>query len=130
MIRPLALLPLLALNLAASAATAAGPVDTGWPEVARAEDGDCALSVTGNGQFYRIATSGLGAGASGRLFLSNGDMKPLDWTIRASGNGGFARYYLPFRWNRDGGDVLVSVQSERCDLSTAFAWQRAEVVVQ
>ena len=128
MIRPLALLPILALTLAASAAAAAGPVDSAWPEVARAEDGDCALSVTGNGQFYRIAASGLGAGASGRLFLSNGDMKPLDWTIRASGNGGFARYYLPFRWNRDGGDVLVSVESARCTISTGFAWQRARPV--
>ena len=130
MIRPLALLPLLALNLAASAATAADPVDSAWPEVARAQDGNCELSVTGNGRFYRIAASGLGADAPGRLFLSNGDMKPLDWTIRATGNGGFARYYLPFRQHRAGGDVLVSVQSERCDLSTAFAWQRAEVVVQ
>ena len=129
MIRPLALLPLLALNLAASAATAAGPVDSGWPEVARAEDGDCALSVTGNGQFYRIAASGLGADAPGRLFLANGDMKPLEWTIRATGNGGFARYYLPFRWNRAGGDVLVSVEIARCTISTGFAWQRAEAVV-
>ena len=129
MIRPLALLLLLALNLAASAATAAGPVDSGWPEVARAEDGDCALSVTGNGQFYRIAASGLGADAPGRLFLANGDMKPLEWTIRATGNGGFARYYLPFRWNRAGGDVLVSVESARCTISTGFAWQRAEAVV-
>lgn len=129
MIRPLALLPLVALSLAASAATAAGPIDSAWPEVARAEDGDCTLSVTGNGQFYRIAASGLGAGASGRLFLSNGDMTPLDRTIRATGNGGFARYYIPFRWNRDGGDVLVSVESARCTISTGFAWQRAAVLV-
>ncbi len=129
MIPPLALLPLLALSLAASAATAAAPVDSGWPEVARAEDGDCTLSVTGNGQVYRIAASGLGAGATGRFFLSNGDMKPLDWTIRATGDGGFARYYLPFRWNRNGGDVLVSVDSARCNISTGFAWQRVQPVV-
>ena len=129
MIRPLALLPILALTLAASAVAAAGPVDSAWPEVARAEDGDCTLSVTGNGRFYRIAASGLGADASGRFFLSNGDMKPLDWTIRATGDGGFARYYQPFRWNRTGGDVLVSFQSARCDLSARFAWRRAAVVV-
>ena len=129
MIRPLALLPILALTLAASAAAAAGPVDSAWPEVARAEDGDCTLSVTGNGRFYRIAASGLGADASGRFLLSNGDMKPLDWTIRATGDGGFARYYQPFRWNRAGGDVLVSFQSARCDLSASFAWRRAAVVV-
>ena len=129
MIRPLALLPILALTLAASAVAAAGPIDSAWPEVARADDGDCTLSVTGNGRFYRIAASGLGADASGRFFLSNGDMKPLDWTIRATGDGGFARYYLPFRRNRYGDEVLVAIVSARCDLSASFAWRRAEVVV-
>ena len=116
--------------LAPTAAGAAAPIDAQWPEVARTQDGDCALSVTGNGRFYRIEASGLGAEAPGRLFLSNGDMRPLDWSIRAAGDGGFARYYLPFRWHRDGGEVLVSVQSARCDLAATFAWQRAEVVVQ
>ena len=129
MIKPFHVLPLIALFFAVTAATAVEPVDSGWPEVVRAEDGDCALSVTGNGRFYRIAAAGLGADASGRFLLSNGDMKPLDWTIRATGNGGFARYYIPFRWNREGGDVRISLQSERCDLNTTFAWQRAEVVV-
>ena len=129
MIRRIAILPLLALSLAASAAPAAAPIDSAWPEVARAQDGNCALSVTGNGRFYRIVASGLGTGAPGRLFLANGDMKPLDWTIRAAGDGGFARYYLPFRQHRDGGEVLVSVESARCSVATTFAWRRAEVVV-
>ena len=129
MIRRIAILPLLALSLAASAAPAAAPIDSAWPEVARAQDGDCALSVTGNGRFYRIVASGLGTGAPGRLVLANGDMKPLDWTIRAAGDGGFARYYLPFRQHRDGGEVLVSVESARCSVATTFAWQRAAVVV-
>ena len=122
-------LPALALALLATTATASEPIDAQWPEVARTQDGDCALSVTGNGRFYRIEASGLGAEAPGRLFLSNGDMKPLDWSIRAADDGGFARYYLPFRWHRDGGEVLVSVQSARCDLAATFAWERAEVVV-
>ena len=129
MIRRIAILPLLALSLAASAAPAAGAIDSAWPEVARAQDGDCALSVTGNGRFYRIVASGLGADAPGRLVLANGDMKPLDWTIRAAGDGGFARYYLPFRQHRDGGEVLVSVESARCSVATTFAWRRAAVVV-
>lgn len=129
MIRPFALVPILALCFAAGAAMAVEPIDANWPEVARAGDGDCTLSVTGNGQFYRIAASGLGADAPGRLLLANGDMKPLDWTIRASADGGFARYYLPFRWNRGGDDVLLAVASERCDLSATFAWKRADVVV-
>ena len=130
MIRPLALVPVLALALAGSATSAAAPIDADWPEVARVQDGNCELSVTGNGRFYRIAASGLGPEAPARFLLSNGDMKPLDWSIRAADDGGFARYYLPFRWHRDGGEVLVSVQSERCDLITTFAWRRAEVEVQ
>ena len=129
MIRPLAFVPLLALCFAAATAAAVEPADSSWAEVARVRDGGCALSVTGNGQFYRIAASGLGAGAPGQLILSNGDMKPLDWTIRAATDGGFARYYLPFRWHRTGGNVTVSVESARCDLSTTFAWRRSEVVV-
>ena len=130
MLKTRTFLPALALALLATTATASVPIDAQWPEVARTQDGDCALSVTGNGRFYRIAASGLGSEAPARFFLSNGDMKPLDWSIRAAGDGGFARYYLPFRWHRDGGEVLVSVQSERCDLAATFAWQRAEVVVQ
>ena len=118
------------LALASTAASAVEPIDADWPEVARVRDGDCALTVTGNGRFYRIEAAGLGAEAPGRLFLANGDMKPLDWSIRATGDGGFARYYLPFRWHRDGDEVLVSVRSARCDLAATFAWQRAEVVVQ
>ena len=123
------LLSVFALAFTPAAAVAVEPIDAQWPEVARAQDGDCELSVTGNGRFYRIAASGLGPEAPARFFLSNGDMTPLDWSIRAAGDGGFARYYLPFRWHRDGGEVLVSVQSARCDLAATFAWQRAEVVV-
>lgn len=121
--------PALALALVATTATASAPIDARWPEVARAQDGDCALTVTGNGRFYRIAAVGLGAEASGRLFLANGDMKPLDWSIRTADDGGFARYYLPFRWHREGGEVLVAVRSARCDLVTTFAWERARVAV-
>lgn len=120
---------IVALALTPAARAAAAPIDAGWPEVARAEDGDCALSVTGNGRYYRIEASGLGPGAPGRFFLSNGDMKPLDWSIRAAADGDFARYYLPFRWHRDGDQVLVSVQSARCDLIATFAWERAQVVI-
>ena len=69
MIRALAILPLIALTFAASAASAAAPIDADWPEVARVQDGNCELSVTGNGRFYRIAASGLGVDAPGRLFL-------------------------------------------------------------
>ena len=97
MLKTRTFLPALALALSATTATASVSIDAPWPEVARAQDGDCELSVTGNGRFYRIAASGLGSEAPAQFFLSNGDMKPLDWSIRAAGDGGFARYYLPFR---------------------------------
>ena len=44
MIKPLDVLPLIALFFAVTAATAADPIDSAWPEVARAQDGDCELS--------------------------------------------------------------------------------------
>ena len=127
MIKPLVILASVALGSAA--ASAAEPVDAGWPQLARTRDGACALSVTGNGQFARIAATGLGTDAPGRMLLTNGDMKPLAWTIRASGDGGFARYYLPFRWHHDGGEVTVAVASAGCAVSTRFAWTRAGVTV-
>ena len=124
-----AVVSVLALGLAVAPAAAVEPIDSAWPQVARVRDGDCELTVTGNGRFYRIEAAGLGSEAPARLFLANGDMKPLDWSVRAAGDGGFARYYLPFRWHRGGDPVLVAVQSARCDLTASFAWQRAEVAV-
>lgn len=40
---------------------------------------------------YPIAVTGLGAGAAARYRLSNGDMKPLDWAVRADARDRFAR---------------------------------------
>lgn len=131
---PFAISATLALCLAAEVAQTAEPIDAAWPEVALARDGGCVLSVTGNGRFYRIAASGLGAGVPGRFFVSNGDMKPLDWQIRAGGTGEFARYYLPFRHDRNGDAILgdtvrVTVTTTVCELSTAFRWSRAGAIV-
>jgi hypothetical protein len=102
------------------------PVDSRWPEVAYVTDGDCAIVVTGNGRFYRISATGLGSDAPARYVLTNGDMTPIDWQVRADANGRFARYYLPFRWHRRGGEVTVTVSSERCAMSASFPWQRAD----
>lgn len=119
---------LLAVSFA-GVASAAEPIDANWSEVAAARDGDCRMTVTGEGRFFRIAATGLAPGERARLFLSNGDMKPLDWTIRADRGGEFARYYLPFRWHRGGDTVAVALESEGCALFAAFDWRRAEVVV-
>ena len=125
----LAVASMLIAVMVASTAQAVEPIDSNWSEVATARDGDCRMTVTGEGRFFRIAATGLGPGERARMFLSNGDMKPIDGSIRADGRGEFARYYLPFRWHRDGDTVAVSLESERCALFAAFDWSRAEVAV-
>lgn len=117
------------LTLLAVAGPVSAAIDADWAEVATASDGQCTLTVTGNGQAYRIAVSGLEPGAAGRYFLTNGNMKPIDWTIRADGNGTFARYYMPFRWGERGGTVGVAVDADDCSVSASFPWRRAEVRV-
>ncbi|MBS0475831.1 MAG: hypothetical protein JSR28_11920 [Proteobacteria bacterium] len=129
--------PILAIFavLAASAlpAGAASP-QADWPVIASAQDGNCALEVTGNGKFFLIAATGLGAGEDARYRIENGGMKPIDWTVRASDGGRFARYYLPFHWGQGGdriagGLVAVSVSSGTCSLNATFPWRRGGVRV-
>lgn len=120
--------------LAAPATAQVAPVDASWPLVARARDGECRLTVTGEGRFFRIAAAGLGSGTPARYIVTNGDMLPIDWDVRADGAGRFARYYLPFRHDRNGesisGDVVrVAVSTPECDLVTAFVWRRAGVTI-
>ena len=118
-----ALLAAATLAVPASAA----PVADGWPTVAAAFDNerDCALAVTGNGRFYRIAASGYPPGTRARLAIANSDMKPIDRVVRIDGAGRHADFYLPFLWHRDGGTVSVSVSTPACSLAVAFAWRRA-----
>ncbi|GAA4764950.1 hypothetical protein [Novosphingobium ginsenosidimutans] len=112
---------IIALVLAAPAAAA---IDDSWPLLVEAGDADCTLTVSGNGRFVLIAAKGLGAGDTARYQLRNGDMTPIDWTVRADASGRFARYYVPFRWGRRGGTVQVDVTSESCRLSASFPWER------
>ena len=119
----------LALCALGTPALAVTPVDADWSEVARDRDGDCRLVVTGEGRFFRLAATGLAPGERARLYVANGDMKPLGWTVRADGNGAFARYYLPFRWHRGGDTVAVSLNGGGCELFAAFDWRRAGVIV-
>ena len=117
--KTLSLIAILAL-----AAPAAAQVDGGWPVLTEASDADCALTITGNGRYVRIAAEGLGEGSAARYQLRNGDMTPIDWSVRADATGRFARYYIPFRWGRRGGTVQVEVTSETCRLSASFPWER------
>lgn len=122
----LALAP-LALSAAAlpSLRASAEPIDAHWALVSRTRDGDCDLTVTGNGQVYLFTVNGMEAGSSARYRVSNGDMKPIDWRVSSDSSGSFSRYYMPFRWHRRGGTVTVSVTSEGCAMTSTFQWQRA-----
>lgn len=115
-------LPMLAALVLA--APAAAMVDGGWPVLAEARDAECELTVTGNGRYVMIAAEGLGGGNAARYVLRNGDMKPIDWSVRADAAGRFARYYIPFRWGQRGGTVQVDVTSADCRLSASFPWER------
>jgi len=117
--KTLAIVAMLALTAPASAA-----IDSGWPVLAEASDADCSLTVSGNGRFVLIAAGGLEPGDAVRYQLRNGDMAPIDWTVRADGSGRFARYYIPFRWGQRGGTVQVDVTSASCQLSARFPWER------
>jgi hypothetical protein len=101
----------------------AEPVDSQWEVVGSTRDGDCALTVTGNGRIFLLSVSGMDAGSPARYQVSNGDMKPLNWRVTSDSSGSFARYYLPFRWHRPGGTVTVSVTSESCTMSSSFQWR-------
>lgn len=125
------ILTALWLGLATTPALPASgaPLGVDWPVVAAARDGDCALEVTGNGKFFLIAATGLGGGADARYRISNGDMTPIDWSIRATDGGRVARYYLPFRFSRRDGVVEVTVSTPDCALNAAFTWNRGIQVI-
>lgn len=118
-----AALSLATLSLAGAGAATARPIDADWPEVARASDGDCVLTVTANGRFLRISASGLGPGETARYGLANGTMRPIVWRVRADGNGEFARYYLPWRENHGDAQVTITLASARCTLSADFPFR-------
>ena len=124
----------LALVVSAANPASAAAIGSDWPVLAAAQDGDCALEITGNGKIFLISATGLGEGASGRYQISNGDMVPIDWSVRASGGGQVARYYMPFRWGHGGeriagGTIDVRVTTKACALSASFPWQRGIRVI-
>lgn len=134
--KTLVILPLIAL---AGSAHAYDPIvlKRGWQQVAYDEDQGCEAEVRGNGQIYYIYAIGLGEGARARYHLANGDMKPIDWAIRADANGEFARYYIPFRFDphyaevtRHSGTVEINISTVECSLELSFEWQRGIVEIE
>lgn len=126
MVRTIAIAAVL---LAAPAGAAVTPLDWTWPVVAKDNDGDCRLEVTGNGKFFLISATGLGARGTAGYHITNGDMIPIDWRVTAGEDGRFARYYIPFRFGHQGDRVNVTVTSESCSVSAAFDWKRTIRVI-
>ena len=119
----------LAVTIACAASAASGGVQAAsigdsWPLLAASRAGDCALTIASGGHAMQLRASGLIPGEAVRFVLTNGDMKPIAYTAYADNNGGLMRYYLPFRFSRDGGTVQVSIAAARCTVTSAAAWNR------
>lgn len=124
--RPSASLIVLAA-LAAPAAQA--EVGDRWPLLAFAADADCEMAITSSGRAMQIRAAGLIPGEAARIVIANGDMVPIRLTLRATSDGGLARYYFPFRLNQPGGTVAVSIAGARCALAASAPWTRNLTVI-
>jgi hypothetical protein len=113
-----------ALLLTALSATARAEVGDRWPLLAFASDDECQLAISSSGRAVQIRAAGLIPGETLRFTIINGDMKPIRQSLRAGDNGALLRYYVPFRLNRDGGMVDVSIEGARCSLGASAPWTR------
>lgn len=121
---------LLTLTSSASAQSSAADrpqLSATWPVLDQARGGDCTLSITSNGRFMQVLASGLIPGEAVRFGLTNGDMRPVLLTVYANGAGRFQRYYIPFRFNRDGGTVAATLGGARCSLTAAAPWSHGSI---
>ena len=94
------------------------------PPVLEHESGECRAEVRGNGQFYRIAGTGLRPGEVVSFHLENADVRPVEYRLIANSDGAWRQFYVPFLWHREGGTVRVDLQSATCTLSLSFGWER------
>ena len=120
--RFVALFALATLAFSASAQTAS--IGNSWPLLSFARDGACELTITGTSRALQLRASGLIPGEALRIALTNGDMQPVQFAAFADRNGQLQRYYFPFRLNRDGGSVAVTLGAARCALAAAAPWTR------
>ncbi|WP_309622795.1 hypothetical protein [Novosphingobium sp.] len=116
--------PLAALLLLALTAEAQADVGDRWPLLGFAGHSDCRLAIASSGRAMQIRATGLIPGETLRLVIANGDMKPIALSPRAGDDGALMRYYFPFRLNRDGGLVDVTVAGARCTLTASAPWTR------
>jgi len=119
----LAILSLAATFLAGPSAAYDPIVEKqGWPQIDFDRNGRCAGEIRGNGKIFLVNVSGLGSAASGRYYLANQDMKPIDAPITANGEGEWSNYYVPFLPNYDAGTVWVVIETDQCRLNLSFDW--------
>lgn len=100
-----------------------------WPLLALDRAGGCELTIASAGHAMQLRASGLIPGEALQLVLTNGDMRPIFASAYADNRGGLVRYYKPFRFNRDGGMVRVSIAAARCNLIGSAAWNRELVTI-
>lgn len=100
-----------------------------WPLLGFTRQGDCELAITSSGRALQLRARGLIPGEALRLRLTNGDMMPIERNLHASADGTVLQYYLPFRLNRDGGMVAVTIDGARCQLTATAPWTRGLVTI-
>lgn len=115
--------------LIGSGGIAQASIQSSWPLLAFDSANDCELSIIGNGKFFELRAEGMIPGEALHFTLTNGDMKPIDWQVYASGTGRWSKLYLPFRFGRDGGTVTARIEAARCDLSASVPWTRTVRVI-
>ena len=120
---------LTAVLLLVGAAQTSASVSDNWPLLGFARAGDCKLAITSSGRAMQWRASGLIPGEALRLRLTNGDMVPIERILYAKADGTAAQFYLPFRFNRDGGNVTVMIDASRCQLTATAPWTRGLVTI-
>ena len=112
-----------------SGAPASAAVGDHWPLLGFTRQGDCELAITSSGRALQLRARGLIPGEALHLRLANGDMVPIERNLHASTDGTVLQYYLPFRLNRDGGVVVVTIDTSRCQLTATAPWTRGLVTI-
>ena len=119
----------LAATLAFAVSAAPASAVPSGPLLDFDRSGGCELSIASAGKAMLLRASGLIPGEVYRFALTNGDMQPVALTGFADGRGGLVQYYIPFRLNRDGGTVRVSIAAARCSLAAQADWDRRVVTI-
>ena len=119
----------LAATLAFAASAAPASAVPSGPLLDLDRSGGCELSIVSAGKAMLLRANGLIPGEVYRFALTNGDMKPIVFTSFADSRGGLIHYYIPFRLNRDGGTVRVSIAAARCSIAAQSDWDRGIITI-